>query len=206
AEEPRCIGIGAVAEVLEPAHAGGGEAGGNIAGKIEQGVLRRRRGPEESFVRSVLGLEAGDEFGSDLVIRLADGRPQRGPRARSPPPRSRAAIVASRTPVAAPRQPAWATPMTPAVSSANSTGPQSAVVMPMASPGTAVTIASARGRSCGRHGRSIVTTSGEWTWEAGSRESRCTPSAAAMRARFSATLAGAAAGPGPPLEPPMTTA
>jgi hypothetical protein len=29
-----------VAEVLDPAHAGGGEAGGDIAGKIEQGVLR----------------------------------------------------------------------------------------------------------------------------------------------------------------------
>src|SRR5262249_56680506 len=83
AEEPRGIGIGAVAEVLDLAHAGGGEAGGDIAGKIEQGVLRRRRGPEESFVRSVLGLEAGDEFGSGLVIRLADGRPQRDRNART---------------------------------------------------------------------------------------------------------------------------
>src|SRR5262249_52723750 len=40
-------------------------------------------GPEESFVRSILGLEAGDEFGPDLVIRLADGRPERDRNARA---------------------------------------------------------------------------------------------------------------------------
>src|SRR5262249_4475119 len=55
-------------------------------------------------------------------------------RPRSAPQRSMAAIVASSTPVAAPRQPAWAAPITPAVSSANRTGPQSAVVTPIASP------------------------------------------------------------------------
>src|SRR5262249_58729763 len=77
AEEPRCIGISAVAEVLDPADAGGGEAVGDIAGKIEQGVLRRRRGPEESLVRRVRDEETGDEFGPDLVIRLADGLPER---------------------------------------------------------------------------------------------------------------------------------
>ena len=78
-------------------------------------------------------------------------------RARSAPHRSIAAIVASSTPVAAPRQPAWAAPMTPACWSASSTGPQSAVVTPMARPGVRVTMASARGRSCAVHGRSIVT-------------------------------------------------
>src|SRR5262249_57108037 len=83
AEEPGCIGIGAVAEVLDPAHAGRGEAGGDIAGKIEQGVLRLWRRSEESFVRSVLDLEAGDEFGPDLVVRLADGRPERDRNARA---------------------------------------------------------------------------------------------------------------------------
>ena len=72
-----------------------------------------------------------------------------------------AAIVASRTPLAAPRQPAWAAQMTPAAPSANRTGAQSAVVTPIASPGAAVTIASARGRSCGCQGRSMITTSGE---------------------------------------------
>src|SRR5262249_58506173 len=69
--------------VLDPAHAGRGEAGGDIAGKIEQGVLRLWRRSEESFVRSVLDLEAGDEFGPDLVVRLADGRPERDRNARA---------------------------------------------------------------------------------------------------------------------------
>ena len=57
-----------------------------------------------------------------------------------------AATVASSTPVNAPRQPAWAAPITPFLLSANRTGPQSAVVMPSASPGRLVTIASALGR------------------------------------------------------------
>src|SRR5262249_25114712 len=83
AEEPRRIGIGAVPEVLDPADAGRGEAGGDIAGKIEQGVLRPRRGAEEPFVRAVLGLEAGNEFGPDLIVGLADGRPERDHNARA---------------------------------------------------------------------------------------------------------------------------
>ena len=66
-----------MAEILDAADAGGGEARGDIAGKIEQGVLRSRRRAEEPFVGPVLGLEASDEFGPDLVIRLADGRPER---------------------------------------------------------------------------------------------------------------------------------
>src|SRR5215813_11720016 len=78
AEEPRRIGIGAVPEVLDPADAGGGEAGGDIAGKIEQGVPRPRRRAEETLVRAVLGLAVGDEFGPGLVGQLADGRPERG--------------------------------------------------------------------------------------------------------------------------------
>jgi hypothetical protein len=40
-------------------------------------VLRRWRRPEESFVIRVFGGETSDEFGSDLVVRLADGRPKR---------------------------------------------------------------------------------------------------------------------------------
>src|SRR5260370_2318307 len=83
AEEPRRIRVGAVPEVLDPAHAGGGEARGDIAGKIEQGVLRSRRRAEEPFVGPVLCLEASDEFGPDLVILSAGGRPQR---ARNPGP------------------------------------------------------------------------------------------------------------------------
>src|SRR6476659_3794851 len=71
-EEPRRIRIGAVAEILDGADAGSSETGDDIAGKIEQGVLRRRRGPEVSFVRRVRDEETGDEFGADLVIRLAN--------------------------------------------------------------------------------------------------------------------------------------
>src|SRR5258708_5791249 len=70
-------------------------------------------------------------------------------RARSAPHRSIAAIVASSTPVAAPRQPAWAAPTTPACWSANSTGPQSAGVTPIARPGVRGTMASARGGAGG---------------------------------------------------------
>ena len=73
-----------------------------------------------------------------------------------------AANVASSTPASAPRQPAWAAPITRASGSANSTGPQSAVETPMASPGSRVTMASARGRALWSHGVSATTTSGEW--------------------------------------------
>src|SRR5919197_1196713 len=66
-----------MAEVLESADAGSGEAGGDIAGKIEEGVLRPWRRPEESFVVCIFGREASDEFGPDFVVRLADGRPKR---------------------------------------------------------------------------------------------------------------------------------
>src|SRR2546429_9842013 len=66
-----------MAEVLESADTVSGEAGRDIAGKIEEGVLRPWRRPEESFVIRVFGRETSDEFGSDLVVRLADGRPKR---------------------------------------------------------------------------------------------------------------------------------
>src|SRR6266481_2859745 len=62
AEEARRVGISAVAEVLHLADAGGGEPGGDIAGKVEQGMVRPRRSPEKTFVRPVVGLEPGDEF------------------------------------------------------------------------------------------------------------------------------------------------
>ena len=48
-----------------------------------------------------------------------------------------ASTVASTMPDSAPRQPACAAPMTRASPSQNSTGAQSAVSMPMASPGLA---------------------------------------------------------------------
>ena len=73
-----------------------------------------------------------------------------------------ASTVASTTPESAPRQPAWAAPMTRAFGSASRTGPQSAVVTPMASARMRVTMASARGRASGGHGVSATTTCGEW--------------------------------------------
>src|SRR5262249_50458054 len=89
AGESRRVGIGAVPEVLDATDAGGGEARGDIPGKIEQGVLRRRRGPEESFVGRVRDEETGDEFVPDLVIRLADGGTERD---RNTPPVRPAAL------------------------------------------------------------------------------------------------------------------
>src|SRR5258705_8821701 len=77
AEEPCGVCIGAVAEILDGADAGGGEAGNDIAGKIEQGVLGPWRWLEKPFGREVLGPEAGNQFGPDLVIGLPDGRPER---------------------------------------------------------------------------------------------------------------------------------
>ena len=74
-----------------------------------------------------------------------------------------ASRVASSTPVSAPFQPAWAAPITRAAGSANSTGPQSAAVTPSASPGVAVTMASACGREALSHGACATATSGECT-------------------------------------------
>ena len=79
------------------------------------------------------------------------------------PSRTMASTVASSTPVKAPFQPAWAAPMTRASASANSTGPQSAWLVPSAMPGRRVTRASASGLSCHLQGSVTSTTSGEWT-------------------------------------------
>ncbi len=70
-----------------------------------------------------------------------------------------ASTVASTMPDSAPRQPAWAAPMTRAAPSHNRTGAQSAVRMPMASPGFAVTMASASGVLPSFHGLSATTAS-----------------------------------------------
>ena len=74
-----------------------------------------------------------------------------------------AATVASKIPESAPFQPACAAPITCASASASSTGPQSAVVIPTASPRTRVTTASARGACSRVHGASATATRGECT-------------------------------------------
>src|SRR5262245_33621058 len=77
-----------MAEILKSADADPGEAGGDIARKIEEGVLGPWRGQEESFVVRVFGRETSDKFRPDLVARLADGRSKRDRKARAvrPPP------------------------------------------------------------------------------------------------------------------------
>src|SRR5438876_241641 len=78
AEEIPRIGVGAVPDVLDAAQASAGEAGANVAGKIEQGMAGASGEPEEPLVRLVGRRKAGNEFGSDLVAGLADQRPERG--------------------------------------------------------------------------------------------------------------------------------
>src|SRR6476620_8598485 len=67
AEEARGIAIGAMAEILHAGHAGARESRGDVAGKVEQRVVRPRRGLEETRVGAVLGREAGDEFRPDAL-------------------------------------------------------------------------------------------------------------------------------------------
>src|SRR5262245_50187742 len=78
AEKPRRIGISAVADVLHAGDAGGGQAGGDIAGEVEQRMARPGGGLEKARVAGVVGLEAGNEFRSDLVVGLPDHWSERG--------------------------------------------------------------------------------------------------------------------------------
>jgi methylmalonyl-CoA mutase N-terminal domain/subunit len=64
------------------------------------------------------------------------------------------------------------------------------VPTPIASPGTRVTSASARGEFSRVQGVSATTTSGEWIWKQVTKCVGATPSARAMRARFSRTFSG----------------
>src|SRR5712691_7408428 len=75
AEKPRLVGIGAVPEILDRTDSGCSQACRDIAREVEQAMVRPRRGPEETRIGRVVGLEAGDEFRPDLVIRLANHRP-----------------------------------------------------------------------------------------------------------------------------------
>src|ERR1043165_3267542 len=69
--------VGAEAEVLEVADAGAFDAVTDIARQIEHGMAGFVRRREEALVTGI-GLEkARDEFRADLVIALADRRPER---------------------------------------------------------------------------------------------------------------------------------
>src|SRR6476660_8238857 len=78
AEEARRFRIGAEAEVFDALNFSAFEPGLDEARKVEHGVLRARRGSKEFSVRGVRRREPIDEFGADLVIRLADQRTDGG--------------------------------------------------------------------------------------------------------------------------------
>src|SRR5262249_10844929 len=149
----------------------------------------------------VLGLEAGDEFGSDLVIRLADGRPERDRNARTvgaAPLHGRDRRFEDAGGGAAPAG------MGDPDDAGRFVGEQHGAAVggrdpDGAPPGARSPRARAGGRGCGPPGGATVTTAGEGPWWGVSGHPGAPPSAAAMRARFSATLGGASPEPGPPL-------
>src|SRR5262249_31520280 len=77
-EKAVSIGVGAQAHVLHLTDIGAPEPSRDIAGKIEQRMAFARGGPEEAITRRILGAEAGDEIGADLIVALADHRAEPG--------------------------------------------------------------------------------------------------------------------------------
>ena len=164
AEEPRLVGVGVEAAVLETDDAGARRALADIAVQIEHRARRIDARDEEARRLGIGGRVGLDEFGADLVGGLRDAGAERGADVpRRCAERAIAATVASTMPVSAPFQPACAAPTTRASASANRIMPQSAPVTPSARPGVAVTSPSQRGRASGGQGAEIATTSGEWT-------------------------------------------
>ena len=106
-----------------------------------------------------------------------------------------AATVASITPASRPRQPAWATPITPARLS-KATGTQSAVCTASTRSGSAVTSASASVADA--PGRALsavaVTTSAPWTWRSHTQGWSATPGDGAASATGSAPMAKSPSG------------
>src|SRR5262245_16901731 len=72
AEKTRFLGVSAMAEVLDPVDAGGLEPRRDVAGKVEQGVVRPLGRPKKAPVCAPLGGEAGHELRPDLIVGLAD--------------------------------------------------------------------------------------------------------------------------------------
>jgi hypothetical protein len=102
-------------------------------------------------------------------------------------------------PSSAPRHPAWAAATTPALPSRKSTGWQSAVRIAMASPGVAVTMASAVIGSVA--GAESVTARAVWAWCTVTSRSVGTSIARATRSRFVATMADWSDDPPPQFRP-----
>src|SRR5579862_4153823 len=78
AEKPLGVGIGAKPDILDVADARPGQPGADIAGKVEHGMAVACGRREEAVAGRVLGVEAGDEIGADLVIGLPDHRSDDG--------------------------------------------------------------------------------------------------------------------------------
>ena len=103
AEKARRVRIGAEPKVLDALDFSTFEPRPDVAGQVEHRVAGAGGRREEAIVCGIGRLEAIDELRADLVVRLADHRPERGAdAARCAPSFSIAAIVASSTPVSAP--------------------------------------------------------------------------------------------------------
>ena len=146
-----------------------------------QPVARPRR--EEALVARLLVAEPLEELRADLVGALADRRPDR--RADAPGAGARAAPsrrASPRAPRRAPRASRHAPRRPPPPRGRRRAPARSRRSARRARrPGTAVTAASARGRSAQPSGPA-TTTSVEWVWCSDSSRSGATPSAAATRA------------------------
>src|SRR5215470_18714203 len=71
------VRIGAGGEILDVRNAGRSEARRDVARQVEQGMARPGGGAKETRVSRIGGAEALDQVGADLVVRLADHRPER---------------------------------------------------------------------------------------------------------------------------------
>src|SRR3954452_20517899 len=78
AEERLRIGVGTAVDILDPANPGASQSRRDVAAEIEQSVAGACSRLEEPLMAIVVAFEARDEFGSDLVVRLADHRAEYG--------------------------------------------------------------------------------------------------------------------------------
>src|SRR5947209_10436948 len=76
-EEPYGVRVGAEAQVFDPFDFSALEPRPDVAGQIEHRVLGTDGRREKAIVPGIRRLETLDEFGADLVVRLADHRAER---------------------------------------------------------------------------------------------------------------------------------
>ena len=191
-----------MAEIGDGADAGTGKPLADIGREVEMGLARALVGDEKDGAFRFLGNETLDELGAHLIGVLRDGRPDRrgdafGLRAELPHGLDRGLDDARKRAPPAGMRGADDPRASP---SQNKTGAQSAVSTPMASPGVAVTMASASGGVSPFHGASAITASALCFWNTVSSRLGSAPSSSATRARFSATLAACVARARPAIE------